>query len=335
MTSRRASARGFTLVELLVVVAIIAVLMGLLLPAVQSAREAGRRTTCSNNQYQMAFASMRHDEANGFLPGWRNRLLFQQLLPAVSGTHIPSWPVVILPFMERRDVFTAWSGTAVISATTTPYISTFVCPSSPPDAMTSPVLAYAGNCGSALNTRRFDGLMMDTTITVAPNNGRVALDDVSAADGTAMTVLLSEKCISGTNTSFAVAAWSTVFPLLTAGSFNFASGPTSVPGFGLPTGLGATRVINSPVVGGPAAIGQVSTPSSNHPGGVVVAFADGHTGFLKDSLQTRVYAQLLSWNHAAAVRPNVPAGTNPNVSAVYGTTWDAINYPILSEADFQ
>jgi prepilin-type N-terminal cleavage/methylation domain-containing protein/prepilin-type processing-associated H-X9-DG protein len=333
----RFASRGFTLVELLVVIAIIGVLMGLLLPAVQSAREAGRRTTCANNQYQMAFAAMRCDETNGFLPGWRNALPFSQAsTPPVTGFHVPSWPVVVLPFIERRDVITVWTGTfASPPPTATPYISVFVCPSSPPDSMTTPVLAYAGNCGSALNTRRFDGLMMDTTITVAPNNGRISLDDVSAADGTAMTVLLSEKCISGTNSSFTPAAWSTVFPSLTAGTFSFAAGPTSVPGFGLPTALGTTKVINSAIVGGPAAIGQFSTPSSNHPGGVVAAFADGHTGFLKDSLATRVYAQLLSWNHSAAVRPNVPAGTNPNFSAVYGTTWDAINYPVLSEGDFQ
>jgi prepilin-type N-terminal cleavage/methylation domain-containing protein/prepilin-type processing-associated H-X9-DG protein len=324
---------GFTLVELLVVIAIIGVLMGLLLPAVQSAREAGRRVTCTNNQYQMALAASRFNDSNAFLPGWRNRLDFAQAsTPPVVGFHAASWPVVILPFMERRDVITVWTGTSAVPPAATPYMTAFVCPSSPPDSMTSPVLAYAGNCGSALNTRRFDGLMMDTSITVAPNNGRISADDVSAADGTSMTVLISEKCISGSNASFSQAAWSTVFPLLTAGSFSFAAGPTSVPGFGLPTALGSAKVINSPLVGGPAAIGQFSTPSSNHPGGVVVAFADGHTGFLKDSLGAGVYAQLLSWNHASALRPNVPAGTNPNFSAVYNT-WAPV--PVLSEGDFQ
>ena len=59
---------GFTLVELLVVIAIIGTLMGLLLPAVQSAREAGRRNTCSNNLNQMGKAVMAYEGQNSSMP---------------------------------------------------------------------------------------------------------------------------------------------------------------------------------------------------------------------------------------------------------------------------
>ena len=69
MRSRRA---GFTLVELLVVITIIGILVGLLMPAVESVREAGRRTVCANNVKQMALACLTHESKNGFFPtgGW-------------------------------------------------------------------------------------------------------------------------------------------------------------------------------------------------------------------------------------------------------------------------
>ena len=69
---QRVDARGFTLVELLVVIAIISTLMGLLLPAVQSAREAGRRASCGNNIKQVALAALIHENTNRHFPsgGW-------------------------------------------------------------------------------------------------------------------------------------------------------------------------------------------------------------------------------------------------------------------------
>ena len=68
----KAGRRGFTLVELLVVIAIIGILVGMLLPAVQAAREAGRRVQCSNDIKQLALACLAHEEAHTYLPtgGW-------------------------------------------------------------------------------------------------------------------------------------------------------------------------------------------------------------------------------------------------------------------------
>ena len=69
MSVRKSSvARGFTLVELLVVMAIIAILAGLLLPAVQAAREAARRTSCGNNMRQFALAALNFESAKKMMP---------------------------------------------------------------------------------------------------------------------------------------------------------------------------------------------------------------------------------------------------------------------------
>ena len=96
---------GFTLVELMVVIAIVAILVGLLLPAVQVARESARRSHCLNNVRQIAIAMTGYDSANEALPGWRNR--WTALSGAYSGTTAiaTSWTVPILPNLGNKEAF--------------------------------------------------------------------------------------------------------------------------------------------------------------------------------------------------------------------------------------
>jgi prepilin-type N-terminal cleavage/methylation domain-containing protein len=96
--------RGMTLVELLVVVAIIGMLMGLALPAINAAREAGRRTQCVNHLRQLALAALSYESAHGSLPGggWGERW---GPVPGRVGRRQPAaWSYGLLPYLERKDL---------------------------------------------------------------------------------------------------------------------------------------------------------------------------------------------------------------------------------------
>src|SRR5262249_16067311 len=106
--SRAMRRRGFTLIELLVVIAIIAVLIALLLPAVQAAREAPRRSQCTNNLKQIGLALHNYHSTNGaFPPG----ALIRYLLGNPSSTSYNngdcSAHVRLLPFMEQSALYNA------------------------------------------------------------------------------------------------------------------------------------------------------------------------------------------------------------------------------------
>jgi len=124
--TRASRPRGFTLVELLVVIAIIATLVGLLLPAVQSAREAARRTQCGNQLKQVGLAVvLAHDQKRTFPMGRDSRDPF--------GT---SWSFRLLPLMEQASVYTSLSSDKTVpmwddknATAMRTVVPTFVCPS--------------------------------------------------------------------------------------------------------------------------------------------------------------------------------------------------------------
>ena len=105
-TSKRA--RGFTLIELLVVISIIGVLVSLLLPAVQSAREAARRAQCTNNMKQMGLACANYENQNGVFPV--GIVGYNISIPNCSGNQYArghTMFAMILPFMEQNTVYNA------------------------------------------------------------------------------------------------------------------------------------------------------------------------------------------------------------------------------------
>ncbi|MCA9065664.1 MAG: DUF1559 domain-containing protein [Planctomycetaceae bacterium] len=136
--------KGFTLIELLVVIAVISVLIAILLPAVQQARAAARKTQCQNNLKQIGLALHQFHDTNGAFPPARLVLDGVRTLSSdgtTSGMDEPSWLIRILPHLEQAALYEEWDlykpfGSHPLS-TRQKVVQTFLCPER--HAGTSPV----------------------------------------------------------------------------------------------------------------------------------------------------------------------------------------------------
>jgi prepilin-type N-terminal cleavage/methylation domain-containing protein len=203
--------RGFTLVELLVVIAIIGILIGLLLPAVNSAREAGRRVTCTNNVKQMSLGCLAHVDTYNIFPDggdvyWSARTTIQGS-PTFAPNQAWGWPYQILFFIEQKNIWGLTSDSAVNNAT----IVTYNCPSrrapmhlvTPPNTLPRSMMDYAGNAGTDQTGNVGWGMLgdgADAPITRRINTSSGArgrpVREAMITDGMSHTLLIGEKCLN-------------------------------------------------------------------------------------------------------------------------------------------
>lgn len=347
---------GFTLVELLVVIAIIGTLVALLLPAVQSARESARRSTCTNNVKQAQTAMTLYDTSQRKLPGYIN--LLKNPSAGNGALRRASWVIMVFPYMEENALWDKWSKvlrtTPEYNAAPGPWTSTFPsdaapeleilqCPSDPPDVPGSPALSYvvnagqgfgdnsrgnAGPSGTSVENQEYvaNGVFFDLNPVAIPSGGAAdgregsrlesSFDYVQSSDGTSKTMMVSENIHTLYYTYEPVESDTAVdakhyFGFVWHNNITNGyqiNGANNDVGPSTPSELVVSpSELNSKNV----PIEKFAYPSSTHPGGVNVAFVGGNITFINESIEPRIYAQLMTSNHKKSKYYDSNIGNSP------------------------
>jgi prepilin-type N-terminal cleavage/methylation domain-containing protein/prepilin-type processing-associated H-X9-DG protein len=279
----RFSRPGFTLVELLVVTAIIGMLVGLLLPAINAARESGRRTTCTNNLKQTGLALLSFQEETGcFPPGYRS---FGTYVDGATDTSPGwGWGAYILPYLEDRATYKSINFNLPVSApqnaaAVQTFIKAFLCPSDLPPQAAFPVTdgfsksialaapsSYAACCGSD-ESDTFDA----TGNGIFYRNSKTRTADIT--DGPSHTIMVGERAWAYSKGIWAGAMNDGVI-MRGAMNTNPGSPDGSAPAATLV--LSHCHLINT----ANDTDGGLDDFSSLHPGGANVVYADGSVQFV-------------------------------------------------------
>jgi prepilin-type N-terminal cleavage/methylation domain-containing protein len=302
MTSIHERRTGFTLIELLVVIAVITVLIALLLPAVQAAREAARRTQCTNNQKQLLLG------INNFSINNKDQLPPVNFVQPVGPTNaaVGSGHYAILPFLEQGTVFNTYTQDRPDSGFTGAQLvplSVFVCPSDP---TTSAGSAAGGSLAGKLATCNYSyNLALFGANNAFNTMGKPSPYTIGTIpDGSSNTIGFVEQSAyypgqngnadptTGTNefyTSWPFPAYLNTF------------GPHYPNPDELPGQVNYTALYPLPQFGVSPTGADPNTCQSYHPGLMNVGLMDGRVRAIKASINRQIWTYLIAPNDGGIV----------------------------------
>jgi prepilin-type N-terminal cleavage/methylation domain-containing protein/prepilin-type processing-associated H-X9-DG protein len=365
---------GFTLVELLVVISIIAILVGLLLPAIGMVRESARRSTCNNNIGQLAKATFNFETRKQRYPGYREQFA------RVPGTSVPAgankqgtWMTAIMSDLDQRPTYKLWNNPQlpfptplpgrrwnvlpVVNEQLLPSFEFLRCASDvtiddakggkPIDIdlgyktvnpQVPPYSSYAANAGflplstdPIWNGNDINGNGIADSYDFAQNkaNGifhdryaypklNVSMTDLQ--DGATQTILFSENLQSTVwfRTGFPGnpnrLANTIVWLYATDKPIGQRVPPWPAPTNQITLEMRINGEADKIAKGNPflAPTAYTARPSSGHGGGVMVAFADGHTQFLDNEIDYAVYQSLMTPDNYKSSMPSYTYVLNPS-----------------------